>query len=63
MRNGEDIGYFKCSDVSIPVHECTNSKAIRVDALDELLCNKIENINVKELLGEDKHNEIDVYKQ
>ncbi len=75
-RNGEDIGYFKCSDVSLPVHECTNSKAIRVDALDELLCNKIneritkyrdlsvmENINVKELLGEDRHNEIDVYKQ
>lgn len=64
--------YFRCAEMSKPYHECDNSRSIRVDALDDLLCERINEriakykdlsvmneVNIKEIIGDDTKTQIE----
>ena len=64
MSKNEKVHCFKCTEACKPYANCKNSKTIRVDVLDEILIEKINDrinkykdlsvmnkINIKEILG------------
>ena len=58
--------------MSKPYHDCNNTRSVRVDALDNIICESINNriekykdlsvmnkINIKEVLGDDTNNQVE----
>lgn len=67
----KETAYFKCTETCKPYSECDNKRIVREDALDEILCESINNrikkykdlsvmnkINIKEILGDDNNSQI-----
>lgn len=61
----KNIEYFRCSEQSKPFHDCTNTRSVTVSALDNIICENINDrikkykelsvmneINIREVLGE-----------
>lgn len=71
-KENKDVEYFRCAEMSKPYHECDNSHSVRVDALDDLLCERINEriakykdlsvmnkVNIKAILGDDTKNQVE----
>lgn len=71
-KNDKDVEYFRCAEMSKPYHDCNNTRSVRVDALDNIICESINNriekykdlsvmnkINIKEVLGDDTNNQVE----
>ena len=42
-KNDKDVEYFRCAEMSKPYHDCNNTRSVRVDALDNIICESINN--------------------
>ena len=71
-KDNKEAEYFRCAEICKPYHDCNNTRSVRTDALDEILCERINErikkykdlsvmnkINIKEILGSDKNNQIE----
>lgn len=69
------IDYFRCTEVCNPYSDCNNNHSIRVDYLDEIICERInariqkyrdlsvmKNINISNLIDDSSNQQIDALK-
>lgn len=74
-RNGDRLDYFRCTESCKKYRDCDNTKVVRVDALDKLLCEKIneritkykdisvaEKVNINDLIDRED-NQIEILKK
>lgn len=66
-----NVEYFQCTQTSYPYHECNNKKLIRVDVLDDFICEQInkriqkyknlsimETVNLEKMVNDDNDQKI-----
>ena len=74
-RRNDNAEYFRCAEISKPFHDCKNTRSIKVEALDEIICRSINNriekykdlsvmnkVNIKEILGKSNNTQIEALK-